>query len=385
MSALRFVAALAVPLLFAAGCGGGGGDVDAGGGTVGSGGTTDVTTYGSANLPGKILVTDPTGPASLYNLRTGQGQALAPSASGSNRWTGSTSPGWVVRTSESGANFLLERIRTSDWTQVGPTTQIGGNLRRPRVSPDGRYFLTFWQDTGELATDGRLTVFDADTGQIVKRGSPLNGAVVVASPAAWLPDGRYLVLAGRNLYVSSPSSQVNTLVRTLDLPDNSALQDGQFDSTGTQLSVSPDGTKIAFNWGVRRPKASGDQHLWVANADGTNLHQITAPPDAESPLNYGYGNPTWSPDSQWVLGVLYMAGTVVAPIYPPDLTFPGVPGGIIGSTGCASSPVFVLPANADKVAVRWPSYDTRYGIKVRNASGQGGQWVSTCASVYWVQ
>ncbi len=39
-----------------------------------------------------------------------------------------------------------------------------------------------------------------------------------------------------------------------------------------------------------------------------------------------------------------------------------------GTTGCALSPSFVLPVEAVKVAISWPSYDKKYGLKGRNAS-----------------
>lgn len=150
------------------------------------------------------------------------------------------------------------------------------------------------------------------------------------------------------------------------------------------MVASPDGNKIAFTWSEPRGTA-WDTYLWVVNVDGTGLRRLTRVPDPSTALGFGYGSPTWSPDSAWVAGVVYMDGSVVAPIFPPDQSFPGVPGGITGSTGCATNPVFVLPADADKVAVSWPMYDVKYGVKVRAASGgDGGQWLSTCGDIAWL-
>ncbi len=382
MKTLRYLAATAAfPLLIAAGCGGGGG-----GDAPPEGDSSEtVTTYGDTNLPGRLILTAPEGPAAIYNLRSGRSTSLPTSATGGNRWNSSTNPGTIVRISSGGAGGkkIAERLNTADWTAIGPSTLLGGSFNGLKVSHDGRYFLAFWKTEND-AEQARLTIFNAETGAIVKSGSPLDSEIVLASPAAWLPDGRYVFLFDRGLYVSSPTSNVNTLVATLPLPDNSVFQDGDTQSGFSNLTVSPDGQKIAFNWSVPR-RNSVDTHIFVVNADGTGLRQLTAPPDASSALNYAYGSPSWSPDSRWVAGALYMTGSVVAPIFPPDQSFPGVPGGIIGSTGCGSNPVFVLPADADRVAISWPRYDVKYGIKVRNSSGTGGQWLSACQSVQWVQ
>ena len=234
----------------------------------------------------------------------------------------------------------------------------------------------------------RRSIFSTETGQIVKQGSQLDGEIVTSSPAAWLPDGRYLYLAGRRLFESSPTATNSTLRATLSaLPDNSASGNNiDVKSNDSQLTVSPDGQKIAFGWAERRDGGpTYDRNIWVANVDGTDLHRLTSPTEPSSALSFGYGNATWSPDSKWVAGVLNMGAVNVAPIFPPDQSFPGIPGGIIGATGCGLNPVFVLPANANKVAVSWPTYDVKYGLKVRNASGTGGQWVSACSTIQWVQ
>ena len=382
MKALRYLAATAAfPLLFAAGCGGGGGDD---GGTPPDNGDSSqqVTTYGNTNLPGRLILSTE-GPAEIYDLRTGRGAILPTSATGGDRWHASTNPATILRMGPGpDGKRMAERLKTSDWTAIGPSSLIGGSFNLVKVSPDGRYFLTFWAPS--TSDDRILTIFDAETGAMVKSGSPLDNETVISSPAAWLPDGRYVFLVKRSLYVSSPTTSANTLVATLPLPDNSVFQDGNSQSGFSQLTVSPDGQKIAFNWRVPR-RNTMDSHIFVANVDGTGLHQLTAPPDASSPLSFGYGGASWSPDSRWVSAVLYMTGSTIAPVFPPDQSFPGVPGGIIGSTGCATNPVFVLPADANQVAISWPAFDVRYGVKVRNSSGTGGQWLSACKAVQWVQ
>jgi hypothetical protein len=387
MKNLRSFAATAMfPLLIAAGCGGGGeGEPAAQAPSTGGGMPADVNTYGNSNLPGRLILASLEGEASVYNLRTGQRANVPASTLGGNNWNGSTNPQTIVRLSGGGpgGKRVLERLKTSDWSAIGPATLLGGNFLYPRVSPDGRYILTFW-NPGEDVSDDRLTIFDAETGAIVKRGSELDGETVVASPAAWLPDGRYVFLVGRTLRISSPTSTTSALVATLPLPDNSVFQDGNYQSGFSKLTVSPDGQKIAFDWDVDRG-TTADWHIFVANIDGTGLHQITAPPDPKNPLQFVYGSMSWSPDSRHIAAAIYMGGSTAAPIFPPDQSFPGVPGGIIGSVGCGTNQVFVLPAEADQVAIPWPAFDPKYGIKVRDASGTGGKWLTACASVQWVE
>jgi Tol biopolymer transport system component len=56
----------------------------------------------------------------------------------------------------------------------------------------------------------------------------------------------------------------------------------------TQASFSPDGTKIAFI-----STASGEAQIYVANADGTNVRQLTS--------GSTNAQPTWSPDGTLIL------------------------------------------------------------------------------------
>lgn len=392
-SSRRYAALCAITLSFFAGCGGGGGGDNVatpapGPAPAPTPGT--LTTYGTTNLPGRLVVQATDGPSFAYDLRTGQGAPLPMSTlgPGNNDWYGNTSKNVLLRVLRQGIDTTktVEAVRTSDWSVLNEPLTVTGTSTRVKLSPSGKYLLTFWQP-GNSSDERELTIFEVATGNLVKRGSALNGRIVTGGPAAWLPDDRYVYLAGRKLYRSSPTQAADEEIATLSaLPDNSLSQNNiDVLSTGTELNVSPDGTKIAFDWRTVRRNVTGDRNIWVVNTDGTGLRQLTAPVDPSSPLEYPYGNPTWSPDSQWVAGVLYMNGGVVAPIFPPDQSFPGVPGGIIGSTGCGGNPVFVLPATAEKVALSWPTHDVRYGLKVLNREGNGGLWVTACSTIQWVE
>jgi TolB protein len=61
-----------------------------------------------------------------------------------------------------------------------------------------------------------------------------------------------------------------------------------YSGLNTSAAVSPDGTKVAMIL-----SKSGSPDVWVCDADGSNLEQLTATPEDES-------SPCWSPDGQWI-------------------------------------------------------------------------------------
>jgi Tol biopolymer transport system component len=58
-------------------------------------------------------------------------------------------------------------------------------------------------------------------------------------------------------------------------------------------TFSPDGTQIAFRHGDDLVEPSGDEEVYVMNADGTNVRRLTDNADFDSA-------PAWSPDGQWL-------------------------------------------------------------------------------------
>ena len=56
-------------------------------------------------------------------------------------------------------------------------------------------------------------------------------------------------------------------------------------------SYSPDGTQIAFRGDLDLVEPSGDEEIYVMNADGTNVRQLTSNADFDSA-------PSWSPDGK---------------------------------------------------------------------------------------
>jgi hypothetical protein len=346
---------------------------------------TQAATFAGGTLPGRLLVNARSGPSHVFDLQTGRATAL-PRSSGTqdpdkDRWTAASSVAlrWYLNVGLSG----LAPVTVFDVTNWRPRRQLAfpTEFRAPIPSPDGRYLLAFWsfKGNGETAEDEKLTVFDAASGKPVKRSSQLDGVLLTGSPAAWLPDGRYVYLAGNKLYASSPTSSGSQLLATLALPGAST---GKPVSFGSTLAVSPDGRRLAFTWAEPARRTSTDTHIWIVNLDGTGLRRLTSAPDSHTALNYVYGSPAWAPDGRWIAGVLYMSGTSIAPVFPPDDTVAPA-WQIAGVSGCASNPVFVLPADARDVAIPWPRYDPRYNLKVSGSKGL--QWLSACEGIAWLR
>jgi hypothetical protein len=266
---------------------------------------------------------------------------------------------------------------------TGAALRMPLRLHTPRLSPDGRYLLAYWQNTqvDESNEGSRLTVFDVRTGAVVKRGSKLNGVTVVGNvPAAWLPDGRYLYMVGKNLYVSSPAVAEETLLSTFTgLPGGA----GPVTVVGMHLAVSPDGRRVVFSWGEGRGTAL-DSNIWVANVDGTDLRRLVRGV-GDSALTYPFGSPTWSPDSKWVAVILYMAGVVWGPYYPDYGQDPPPPATVIGTTGCTSQ-VLVFNADSPPASQTFPRIDGAHGIAVLDNDNKP-YWLTVCtssATVSWV-
>jgi len=102
---------------------------------------------------------------------------------------------------------------------------------------------------------------------------------------AWSPDG------SRIAYESSEQGRYRLFVMNQDGSDQHLVSPDAISLVvDWQPAWSPDGTQIAF--ASTRP-TGGAWHIWVMNADGTNLHQL--------PGNMSQ-HPAWSPDGLRIAG-----------------------------------------------------------------------------------
>lgn len=219
-----------------------------------------------------------------------------------------------------------------------------------------------------------MTFIEVATGRVVKRDWHLlddEFSDSIGSPVDWLPDNSYIYLRGRQLYRATLAGPEPALVATLDLASNTS--DGGFSPKYVDLSASPDGRRIAFTW---------NGHLWVAGVDGSNLHRVTELA-ADDTFGPAFGSPTWSPDSQWLAGVLNRGGTNIGLVFPGNTDIVAPPYQVIGSSGCAS-PVFVVRADGPPATVTWPRWPLEAGVRARNANGQFIGVASCDGEVFWI-
>ena len=89
---------------------------------------------------------------------------------------------------------------------------------------------------------------------------------------AWSPDGQWIAYGTR-------TSQIR-IVDASGLDDAPVTEEG----FGQKVTWSPDGDRLAIQ---------GDRDIFVVNADGSDLTNISSHPARDR-------SPSWSPDGQWI-------------------------------------------------------------------------------------
>lgn len=155
-----------------------------------------------------------------------------------------------------------------DNTVVSKFKKLTGyaNSTFPTLSYDKKLILVTPTD------DDGIMILDLQ-GNILFNFTSYQGKDLKESSVEWMPDNTFLFSLDNSIYRTNKEFTKATLVKTLTFEDW-----GNF-------AVSPDGTKIALQ---------GGNHLWMMNADGSNLTQITESNKIEV-------NPVFSPDSKYLL------------------------------------------------------------------------------------
>jgi Tol biopolymer transport system component len=165
-------------------------------------------------------------------------------------------------------------VRSSDGGGLKRITNAGGASDIPiDYSPDGTRIVFARSINHNCDGKSALYVVNVD-GTGLHRITPWGFCDDVGS---WSPDGTKIAfvsgqLLGR-IYVVHPDG---TGLMQLPIPVRS-------ESGLADVSWSPDGTKIAFSLGTR----SGLNGIYTANANGTDLQQVTSSPTRDHQVDWG--------------------------------------------------------------------------------------------------
>jgi Tol biopolymer transport system component len=188
-----------------------------------------------------------------------------------------SSPQGIISYTVKGTNENFVYTMNADGTGVKPVASCGNGECFPSWSFDGKK-ITFSRADGGSG----IYTMNAD-GTNLKRLSPIPGKDVTPT---FSPDGTKVIfthVVAQDPHGGVPTTEIMTMSaadgsnRTVVIP---ALTGG----FSVEAHYSPDGKKIVF----MRATPSAGQHVYVANADGTGIKQVTY-----EGVN---GDPNWSPD-----------------------------------------------------------------------------------------
>lgn len=133
--------------------------------------------------------------------------------------------------------------------------------------------VAFKVDTGS-SSEIYVSDFDVHNAQAITRDNS-----IVAAPA-WVPGQLALY------YTSYRLGEPDIFHHNLSTGVRAAF--ARYSGLNTSAAVSPDGSRVAMIL-----SKSGNPEVWVCNADGSGLKQLTRTPEDES-------SPCWSPDGKWI-------------------------------------------------------------------------------------
>jgi dipeptidyl aminopeptidase/acylaminoacyl peptidase len=135
--------------------------------------------------------------------------------------------------------------------------------------------------------DDGLMILDMQ-GRVLHNLASFQGVKINEGGVNWMPDNTLVFCIGNKICRTNQAFNQASVIKELNFAEWS------------DLSVSPDGSKMAF---------AASNHIWMMNADGSNLVQVTTSNATEVA-------PVFSPDGRWlVLGTDYRTTTVFGHIW----------------------------------------------------------------------
>lgn len=259
-------------------------------------------------LPGRLLIEDGRQQAfetSLVELSSGKTQRMprseiAKGQTSADTWAAGhpAGSGTLLRTDPLG-NLAFMDGRTMDVLaaiNLVPLRERGldPQFRSAIPSPDGKYLLGYWQPNQEGKP--RLFVIGREL-KLIENDSPLRYPTQGATHALdWLPDGRYVYLAGNALVVARPGEGIISQTR-LEIP-------GGADVEGASLKASPDGKHVILTLETQARVPLG--LLYAARIGDSKLQLLTQPSAgiANGSVRLSVQGAAWSPDGRWIAFVM---------------------------------------------------------------------------------
>jgi hypothetical protein len=219
-------------------------------------------------------------------------------------------------------------------------------------SPEGARLLCHSEGMANPGDAGLYTVRSADASDLVRVSTSLPGGF--DNGYGYSPDG------SRILYAQFDSNDHATLFSVrpdgsdpvqLSPPELSIIDLGFFDRVGADWS--PDGSRVVF--AASRPGGRFNSAVFVVNADGTGLHQIT-------PSGIGGVSAQWSPNGAMIAFTSGCCGLPQAWVVHPDGS------GLRLVTTAVNRDFFVTPV--------WSPDSTKLVLNKIDRSNQASVWTA---------
>lgn len=205
-----------------------------------------------------------------FDLKSATVNTFLQSSTSRNSWDISRDGTIVLQSTDNPDDYdseLYTLTNLKDGTIIGKFVRQSGyaNATFPTLSPDATLIAV-----PPTYNDG-LMILDL-------KGNILHNLVSFQGKKpdktlAWMPDNTILFSIGNNLYRTNKAFSQASLVKSFAFNE------------WRDLSVSPDGSRVAL---------AASNHIWMMNADGSNLIQVTTSSDVEV-------QPVFSPDGKYLV------------------------------------------------------------------------------------